>query len=187
MVNQEEINNKFIEIIRFLKSEYGYTQEYIVEKAKLGKSYISKIKNGEINAGDKTIAKLCDAFEQINPDFIYGRNPYKTKREEAEAKFEQTLKEVQCIEHVPSQPNRENDLKDELIATLKSQMSDLRIQLNQEQQRVEEQKEHIATLKRENDLLRQQLAQYQTNEIIRKHPFPTGVADERRIEDSVNV
>ena len=54
MVKQEEINAHFIEIIQFLKSEYGYTQEFIVDKAKLGKSAISKIKNGENNVGDKT-------------------------------------------------------------------------------------------------------------------------------------
>ena len=180
MVNQEEINNKFIEIIRFLKSEYGYTQEYIVEKAKLGKSYISKIKNGEINAGDKTIAKLCDAFEQINPDFIYGRSPYKTKHEEAEAKFEQTLKEVQCIEHVHSQPNRENDLKDELIAQLKKQVQDKDDQLADKERTIRLLEQKIEYL--------EAMQHIDTDDILRS-PFPVGVADDgiRKENDNMRV
>ena len=180
MVNQEEINNKFIEIIRFLKSEYGYTQEYIVEKAKLGKSYISKIKNGEINAGDKTIAKLCDAFKQINPDFIYGRSPYKTKREEAEAKFEQTLKEVQCIEHVPSQTNRENDLKDELISQLKKQVQDKDDQLADKERTIRLLEQKIEYL--------EAMQHIDTDDILRS-PFPVGVADNgtRKENDNMRV
>ena len=187
MVKQEEINEYFLEVIRFLKSEYGYTQEFIVETAKLGKSAISKIKNGENNVGDKTITKLCGAFEMLNPDFFYGKSPYKTKREEAEVKMEQALKEANgaCNEiHLTS---RDESLKDDLIATLKSQMADLRIQLNQEQQRVEEQRDFVATLKRENLLLRQQLSQYQAFEILKQHPFPTGIADERDERDSLRV
>ena len=187
MVKQEEINGYFLEIIRFLKSEYGYTQEFIVEKAKLGKSAISKIKNGENNVGDKTITKLCNAFEMLNPDFFYGNSPYKTKREEAEAKMEQALKDAQDVCNEIRPTSSEESLKDELIATLKSQMADLRIQLNQEQQRVEEQKEYVATLKRENLLLHQQLAQYQASEMLKQHPFPAGVADERDNRDSAHV
>ena len=187
MVKQEEINEYFLEVIRFLKSEYGYTQEFIVEKAGLGKSAISKIKKGENNVGDKTISKLCDAFGMLNHEFFYGRSPYKTKREESEAKMEQTLKEAQdaCNDSKPI--NSDDNLKDELIANLKSQMADLRIQLNQEQQRVEDQKDHIETLKRENLLLRQQLYQYQTNEMLKQHPFPAGVADEGSNLESAHV
>ena len=187
MVKQEEINGNFLEIIRFLKSEYGYTQEFIVEKAGLGKSAISKIKNGENNVGDKTISKLCDAFVMLNQEFFYGRSPYKTKREESEAKMEQALKEAQNACNGTKQVGHESDWKDEMIAQLKSQIADLRIQLNQQQQRCEEQKDHIATLKRENLLLRQQLAQYQANEMLKQHPFPAGVADERENRDTAHV
>lgn len=176
MVKQEEINGYFLEIIRFLKSEYGYTQEFIVEKAKLGKSAISKIKRGENNVGDKTITKLCEAFSILNPDFFYGKSPYKTRREESEAKMEKALKEAQdaCNDSKPS--NLEEALKNE-IANLKSLITDLRIQLNQQQERCEEQKDHVATLKRENALLHQQLSKYQADEVLGKFPFTPGVAD----------
>ena len=178
MVTQEEINSYFIEIIRFLKREYGYTQDFIVEKAKLGKSAISKIKNGENNVGDKTITKLCDAFPQLNQDFFYGKSCYKTKREELEAKMEQSLKEVQDIDPYSK------EYKDKEIANLKSQMADLRIQLNQQQERVEEQKDHVATLKRENEMLKMKIAELKEaletekqKNILVEHPFPIGVAD----------
>ena len=178
MVKQEEINEYFLEVIRFLKSEYGYTQEFIVEKAKLGKSAISKIKNGENNVGDKTITKLCEAFKQLNPDFFYGRSPYKTIREKSEAKFEQSLNEAHGVCNDSNSSIREEELKNE-IASLKSLIADLRIQLNQQQERCDEQKDHVATLKRENFMLRQQLAKYQAVEVLERHPFPIGAAEEK--------
>ena len=168
MVKQEETNGYFLEIIRFLKSEYGYTQEFIVEKAKLGRSAISKIKNGEVNVGDKTISKLCEAFEQLNQEFFYGRSPYKTKREESEAKMEQALKEAQgaCNEKRPT--GHEESLKDELIASLKSQIAVL--------------EDHIADKNRIIQLQDQKIEMLEAMQHIDaggvlRSPFPVGVAD----------
>ena len=185
MVKQEEINEYFLEVIRFLKSEYGYTQEFIVEKAGLGKSAISKIKKGENNVGDKPISKLCDAFGMLNHEFFYGRSPYKTKREESEAKMEQALKEAQdaCNENHPS--NSGESLKDELIATLKSQMADLRFQLVEKDKRIEEMCDHISTLKRENENLsmqvtelRDNLSSIQQQQQLGRYPFKMGTAEQ---------
>lgn len=111
MVKQEEINANFIEVIQFLKREYGYTQEFIVQKAKLGKSSISKITNGS-NVGDKTINKLCEAFKQLNPDFFYGRSPYKTLREKSEAKMEEALKDTNRLIGRFDDPNPSPSLPD---------------------------------------------------------------------------
>lgn len=111
MVKQEEINANFIEVIQFMKREYGYTQEFIVKKAKLGKSSISKITNGS-NVGDKTINKLCEAFSQLNPDFFYGRSPYKTLREQSEAKMEEALKDTNRLIERFDNPNPSPSLPD---------------------------------------------------------------------------
>lgn len=97
MVKQEEINAKFLEVVRYLKSEYGYTQEFIVEKAKLGKSSISKIRNGENNVGDKTITKLCNAFK-LNQAYIYGQSEHMTREQAAWANVE---KEFASVAHLP--------------------------------------------------------------------------------------
>lgn len=186
MVNQEEINAHFIEIIQFLKSEYGYTQEYIVEKSKLGKSAISKIKNGENNVGDKTINKICDAFKQLNPDFFYGRSPYKTIREKKEAEMEVELKKTQdYITHMDDKPSLppsfdfslmiEHAVKaatayaDQTITTLKSQLSD-------KEKMLTDKDDIIATLKARIRDLEHTIANDRLSD-IEKYPFAIGAAE----------
>lgn len=167
MVNQEEINAHFIEIIQFLKSEYGYTQEFIVEKAKLGKSAISKIKNGENNVGDKTINKLCDAFEQINPDFFYGRSPYKTIREKKEAEMEAELKKAQ--NYITNMDESTTQLHpashtDELIKSLKEQLAD---------------KDRIIRLLEQKVEVLEAMQHIDTDNPLRNFPFKIGVSEEK--------
>lgn len=195
MVNQEEINTHFIEIIQFLKSEYGYTQEYIVEKAKLGKSAISKIKNGENNVGDKTINKLCDAFKQLNPDFFYGRSPYKTVREKKEAEMEAELKKTKdYITHMDDKPSLpqafdlslmiEHAVKvatayaDQTIATLKSQLAD-------KDKMLADKDDLITTLKSRIRDLELTIANNSLSD-IEHYPFHIGAADGENEQQRIN-
>ena len=195
MVNQEEINAHFIEIIQFLKSEYGYTQEYIVEKAKLGKSAISKIKNGENNVGDKTINKLCDAFKQLNPDFFYGRSPYKTVREKKEAEMEAELKKTQdYITHMDDKPTlppsfdfslmiehavkAANTYADQTIATLKSQLAD-------KDKMLADKDDLITTLKSRIRDLELAIANNSLSD-IEHYPFHIGAADGENEQQRIN-
>ena len=195
MVNQEEINAHFIEIIQFLKSEYGYTQEYIVEKAKLGKSAISKIKNGENNVGDKTINKLCDAFKQLNPDFFYGRSPYKTVREKKEAEMEAELKKTQdYITHMDDKPTLppsfdfslmiEHAVKaatayaDQTIDTLKSQLAD-------KDKMLADKDDLIANLKARIRDLELAIANNSLSD-IEHYPFHIGAADGENEQQRIN-
>ena len=195
MVNQEEINAHFIEIIQFLKSEYGYTQEYIVEKAKLGKSAISKIKNGENNVGDKTINKLCDAFKQLNPDFFYGRSPYKTVREKKEAEMEAELTKTQdYITHMDDKPTlppsfdfslmiehavkAANTYADQTIATLKSQLAD-------KDKMLADKDDLITTLKSRIRDLELAIANNSLSD-IEHYPFHIGAADGENEQQRIN-
>lgn len=195
MVNQGEINAHFIEIIQFLKSEYGYTQEYIVEKAKLGKSAISKIKNGENNVGDKTINKLCDAFKQLNPDFFYGRSPYKTVREKKEAEMEAELKRTKdYITHMDDKPSLpqsfdlslmiEHAVKaatayaDQTIATLKSQLAD-------KDKMLADKDDLITTLKSRIRDLELTIANNSLSD-IEHYPFHIGAADGENEQQRIN-
>ena len=195
MVNQKEINAHFIEIIQFLKSEYGYTQEYIVEKAKLGKSAISKIKNGENNVGDKTINKLCDAFKQLNPDFFYGRSPYKTVREKKEAEMEAELKKTQdYITHMDDKPTLppsfdfslmiEHAVKsatayaDQTIATPKSQ-------LDEKDKMLADKDDLITTLKSRIRDLELAIANNSLSD-IEHYPFHIGAADGENEQQRIN-
>ena len=187
MVKQEEINANFIEIIQFLKREYGYTQEFIVQKAKLGKSSISKITKGS-NVGDKTINKLCEAFEQLNPDFFYGRSPYKTIREKKEAMDAELKKTQEYITHMDDKPALppafdfslmiEHAVKaatayaDQTIATLKSQLAD-------KENMLADKDDIIATLKARISDLERTIANDRLAEIDR-YPFTMGAAEDNK-------
>lgn len=125
MVKQEEINTRFLEVIRYLKSEYGYTQDFIVEKAKLGKSSISKIRNGENNVGDKTITKICNAFK-LNPAYIYGHSEHMTSEQAALANVENELSPVAHLQlSTPSDVAQDNPSPAPFIPTWADSLIDI--------------------------------------------------------------
>ena len=181
MVSQDEINNNFLDVIRWLKSEYGYTQAYIVEKAKLASNAISKIKNGKADAGDKTITKLCNAFN-LNSDYFYGRSSYKTKLEESEAKLDENIHQAQAS--IQSQPYI--DPGSQMNATIAAQMKTIEIleaQAVEKDIRIAELKDTIASKEeiikaREARIveLERQLAAAATSDLSR-YPFSFGAAD----------
>lgn len=196
MVTQDEINGYFLEVIRFLKSEYGYTQEFIVEKAKLGKSAISKIKNGENNVGDKTISKLCDAFEFLNSEFFYGRSPYKTLPEKSKAAFMDQLKKTD--EHNPpikeAMPTAldfsimiENAVKaatayaNRTIAALEKQVADKDAQVEDLRRDIIQRDKTIEIQARRIQELESYTNQHIDEDVVSKWPFKIGVADERQL------
>ena len=170
MVSQDEINNNFLDVIRWLKSEYGYTQAYIVEKAELAPNAISKIKNGKANAGDETITKLCNAFN-LNPDYFYGRSTYKTKLEEKREKLDKNLQHAQrCIQSQPyidpgSQINALIAAKDETIASLQRE-------LDAKNETITLQRSRIADLERK-------LASIAISD-FENYPFTIGVAEDKK-------
>jgi transcriptional regulator with XRE-family HTH domain len=181
MVNQDEINSNFLDIIRWLKSEYGYTQAYIVEKAELAPNAISKIKNGKANAGDETVTKLCNAFD-LNSDYIYGRSSYKTKLEESEAKLDENIRQAQAS--IQSQPYI--DPGSQMNATIAAQMKTIEIleaQAVEKDARIAELK---ATIADKEDMIKardariialeRQLAAATTGDISR-YPFTVGAAE----------
>ena len=174
MVSQDEINSNFLDVIRWLKSEYGYKQWYIVEKAELAPNAISKIKNGKANAGDETITKLCKAFD-INPDYIYGRSSYKTKLEETEAKAVEDAKSVMYRKpyiDLGSQTNAIIAGRDEAIAALKSRVSDLERTIADKIEIIKAREARIAELER-------QLAAATAGDLSR-YPFTMGAAEDNK-------
>ena len=187
MVNQDEINSNFLDVIRWLKSEYGYTQAYIVEKAELAPNAISKIKNGKANAGDETITKLCNAFD-LNSDYFYGRSSYKTKLEESEAKLDENIRQAQAS--IQSQPYI--DPGSQMNATIAAQMKTIEIleaQAVEKDIRIAELKDTIASKEeiikaREARIveLERQLAAAATSDLSR-YPFSFGAADGHNLPD----
>jgi transcriptional regulator with XRE-family HTH domain len=187
MVSQDEINSNFLVVIRWLKSEYGYTQAYIVEKAELAPNAISKIKNGKANAGDETITKLCNAFN-LNSDYFYGRSSYKTKLEESEAKLDENIRQAQAS--IQSQPYI--DPGSQMNATIAAQMKTIEIleaQAVEKDIRIAELKDTIASKEeiikaREARIveLERQLAAAATSDLSR-YPFSFGAADGHNLPD----
>ena len=177
MVSQDEVNSNFLDVIRWLKSEYGYTQAYIVEKAGLAPNAISKIKNGKANAGDETITKLCNAFN-LNSDYLYGRSSYKTKLEESEAKLgenihqEQSFTQPQSYIDPGSQINAIIAAKDETIDSLKSRIADLQHTIADKIEIIKSREARIAELER-------QLTAATTPDLSR-YPFAIGAAEDHK-------
>jgi transcriptional regulator with XRE-family HTH domain len=181
MVSQDEINSNFLDVIRWLKSEYGYTQAYIVEKAELAPNAISKIKNGKANAGDETIKKLCNAFN-LNSDYFYGRGQYKTKLEESEAKLDESIQQAQAS--IQSQPYI--DPGSQMNATIAAQMKTIEIleaQAVEKDARIAELKDTIAAKEeiiKARDAriiaLERQLDAATTGDLSR-YPFTVGAAE----------
>jgi transcriptional regulator with XRE-family HTH domain len=93
MVTQEQINDFFMEAVRYLKAK-GYSQKDIVTKSGIAQNAISKIKNGENNAGDETIRKVAEAF-RLNIPFFYGNSPHISSLDEKREKLDKELEEAQ--------------------------------------------------------------------------------------------
>ena len=163
MVKQEEINANFIEVIQFMKREYGYTQEFIVKKAKLGKSSISKIINGG-NVGDKTINKLCDAFKQLNPDFFYGRSQFKTLD-----KMDEMENEIKSANGRIIETSLSSSYTDKLIASLEKQVKDKDEQLAD--------KERIIKLMEQKIEVLEAMQHIDADNPLKNYPFFIGAAE----------
>lgn len=113
MVSQEEVNDKFMEAVRYLKSQ-GYSQKYIVKKAGIAQNAISKIKNGENNAGDETIRKVAEAF-RLNIPFFYGKSRHITLLDAKREILDNDIEETQdLLTHI--QPEVHKDVAAEDIA-----------------------------------------------------------------------
>ena len=209
MAKQDEINGYFLEVVRWLKAEYGYTQEYIVKKAHLAQNAISKIKNGNANAGDETITKLCNAFD-LNPEYFYGRSPHKSNLEKSRAggnnepvltadlgksnpqQSAQVIDPSSMVNAIIASNNVALAAKDELIASKDNEIAGLKRELRTKDELSTSKDNEIAGLKRElrtkDELiisLRQQLLQLQQLQRQQSHlsqyPYPTGVADDKKI------
>ena len=210
MAKQDEINGYFLEVVRWLKAEYGYTQEYIVKKAHLAQNAISKIKNGNANAGDETIAKLCNAFD-LNPEYFYGRSPYKSNLENSRAgennesmlaavpgkgnpqqSAQSVIDPSSIINAIIAAHNGALAAKDELISAKEETITSLKRELRDKDELISAKEETITSLKRElrdkDELiisLRQQLLQFQQlqrqQSTLSPYYNPTGVADNKKI------
>lgn len=188
MAKQDEINGYFLEVVRWLKAEYGYTQEYIVKKAHLAQNAISKIKNGNANAGDETITKLCNAFD-LNPEYFYGRSPHKSNLEKSRTggdnepvltadlgksnpqQSAQVIDPSSMVNAIIASSNVALAAKNELIVSKDNEIAGLKRELRD--------KDELIISLRQQLLQLQQLQRQQSH--LSQYPYPTGVADDKKV------
>lgn len=79
-------------------------------------------------------------------------------------------------ERKKSEPQKTDNTKD-YIRTLKEQVTDIRIQLNDKERIIESQKQHIQSLEKQIADLRNQVEFLQQSNRLEKYPFPMGTAE----------
>ena len=80
-------------------------------------------------------------------------------------------------ERQKSEPQKIEDNTNEYIRTLKEQVTDIRIQLNDKERIIESQKQHIHSLEKQIADLRAQIEYLKQHKTLEKYPFPMGTAE----------
>jgi DNA-binding XRE family transcriptional regulator len=65
LINEIKIimNEKAVKLIRQLRIEKNYSQEYVAAKLNISQSYYGRIENGKANLDLKTLYEILEAFE----------------------------------------------------------------------------------------------------------------------------
>jgi hypothetical protein len=197
--DKKRYNAPYLRAFDYLAKEMRVTQGKLVEMMKGNSSFISAYRSGTKRVGFDYMKRLCEVFSiyfkgerHLNMRYLEGTSQYMLVENIPDEEIHEIMqrdgdpdydvikqrnqKEVQPISY---------SYKDEYIETLKSQMADLRIQLNDNMKRLDEKDEYIAILKRENERLLNEnerlliaLSESQPDELLRKFPFHMGSAEQ---------
>ena len=175
-------NQLFIRAVDYLIAKYGLEGQKAVSKlTKIGESALSNIRNDKKVVSDKTIRKLMDAFPGLfNPEYFHGHSLLMTIEEVMNEKmekqetpqppmstFDTSILIEKAVEKATAYANK-------TIATLEAQLED--------------KEKYIKLLERRVAELESAQQYSDGQEIIKKHPFPIGVAESRnKDQDSISV
>ena len=169
-----ERQKRLIEVYDHLRRYFGiHTKTGFAEAIHYGRTSLSAAMNGdESYLTDNLFKNICEAYRGVfNLEYLLnGTGQLLTIQEE--------VQNEELEKMINPQPTDVNDLikaaldaKEETINTLKSQMTDLRIQLVEKDKRIEEKDSMIA-------MLRQRIADLENADRFNgDYPFPIGVAD----------
>lgn len=122
---------------------------------------ITRILKDKTEVTDDFISKFNAAFDNVfNFQWLRGEDPYHMLAADLTSEVS-----------VPS-----SQIMDEL-ERLKRENADLRIWLNDKQQRIDEQQKTIDDLRKDKETLRTTIEMLQQKDMLRDSPFPIGVAD----------
>ena len=152
-------NARFMDVVQWLiDNGKAENQGDLTVKAGFGPNIISRINHNHNTVSEETIRTLGEKFQEINSEYIRGKSD------------SISLNKNPKIE-------KPDTLMDEYIATLKSQMADLRIQLVDKQNIIDAKQQTIDILMRENAELRSTVARLQQEKSIGDFPFKMGVSE----------
>ena len=173
------------EVYNHLRSYFGiHTQIDFAEAIRITRPALSSAMNGnEAYLTKNLFQKICAAFPGVfNLEYLLtGKGILITPEEDAktetirmEDKMRSPLVDIDGI--VNKAVEIAVSAKDETINVLKSQVTDLRIQLVEKDKTIEDKNNIIAMLKR-------RLAEMEAvHDNLEKYPFPTGVADKNEYD-----
>lgn len=197
--DKKRYNAPYLRAFDYLAKEMRVTQGKLVEMMNGNSSFISAYRSGTKRVGLEYMKRLCEVFSiyfkgerHLNMRYLEGTSQYMLVENIPDEEMHEIMQREGDPDYDVIKQRRQSGIeskeysyKDEYIETLKSQMTDLRIQLNDNMKRLDEKDEYISILKRENERLlnenerlRIALSDSQPDELLRKFPFPMGSAEQ---------
>lgn len=119
---------------------------------------------------------------KLNIHYLYGESQYMLlenvpDEEIIEYEMRRDNPDYEVIKERKTEPQKIDVNTNDYIRTLKEQMTDIRIQLNDKERIIESQKQHIQSLEKQIADLRNQVEFLQQSNGLEKYPFPMGTAE----------
>ena len=201
--DKKRYNAPYLRAFDYLAKEMNVTQGKLVEMMKGNSSFISAYRSGTKRVGFDYMKRLYNAFNEyfkgehvLNMRYLEGTSQCMFVENMTDEEISELRQRDGNPDYDVIMKRKQKDVqptvysyKDEYIETLKSQMTDLRIQINDNMKRLDEKDEYIAILKRENERLlnenerlRVAMSESQPEEFKKRFPFPWGSAEQSTSE-----
>lgn len=127
-----------------------------------------------------SLARVSDG--KLNIHYLYGESQYMLlenvpDEEIIEYEMRRDNPDYEVIKERKTRTQKIDVNTNDYIRTLKEQMTDIRIQLNDKERIIESQKQHIQSLEKQIADLRNQVEFLQQSNRLEKYPFPMGTAE----------
>ena len=199
-------NAPFLRVFDYLAEEKMMNQGQFAKVIESESGYISLLRHGKKKVGPDYIARIAAEFakhfddqQHLNPDYIEGKSPYMIIENVPD---EEVLDKIarganpdydlikQRIQQPPS-PTHSLETSFMLEKVLSAAIEEIKASKNETiaalQDQLEEKKKYIKVLERRVAELEAMQQYSDGQDIIRKHPFPIGVADKRDEQPSTHV
>lgn len=186
---KKQYNAPFLRALDYLMKEMRLNKKETAALVKGSASYLSDCRAGKKRVGEDYMKRLAAAFienlgEPLNMNYLYGKSQYmllknvpdseNLENQNKEANPDYEVMKLQKHEDAP-QTIPADILKE--LEWLRKENADLRIMVNDKQQRIEEQQQTIADLRKDKDTMRTTIEMLQQKDILTDSLFPIGVAD----------